>query len=256
MSSASEFNRRMRAAQRKAEQQFKREVDRVNRENQRRVDAFNRKTDTANKAEMARVNREIGKVNRENKRRVDNHNRKVDTHNKKVIDQLNARLGAQAPTVTYRSGEAGLVERVHVSIDFDDGHDYDVFISYARIDGESIATTLRRLLEEHGVSVWLDKIAIQPGRSQARQMDVGLAKAPAGIAILTPAYLAGRFWTERELGALLSKDVLIPVLDQVTFDDVREYSGVLPDLAGFETALDDLPTIADKIIPALLPPTN
>lgn len=253
MSSAGDIQRQIRAAQRKAEQQFKREVDRVNRENQRRVDAYNRKVDAANRAEVARVNREIDKVNRENQRRVDAHNRQVVAANKKAVDQWNARVRAQSPTVTYRPTEADLVERVHESISFDNGREYHVFISYARIDGEQTATILRNLLEERGVSVWLDKVAIEPGKSQARQMDVGLAKASAGIAILTPAYLAGRFWTERELGALLSKNILIPVLDQVTFDDVREYSGVLPDLAGFETAHDDLETIANKIAPALLP---
>jgi len=63
-------------------------------------------------------------------------------------------------------------------------------------------------------------------------MDAGLRKARSGIALLTPAYLAGRFWTERELGVLLSKETLIPVLHNVTFEDVRQYSGILPDLAG------------------------
>lgn len=63
---------------------------------------------------------------------------------------------------------------------------------------------------------------------QSLQMDAGLRKARSGITLLTPAYLTGRFWTERELGALLNKETLIPVLHNVTFDDVREYSGILP----------------------------
>jgi hypothetical protein len=83
--------------------------------------------------------------------------------------------------------------------------------------------------------VWFDEVAIIPGRSQSLQMDTGLRKARSGITVLTPAYLTGRFWTERELGVLLSKQTLIPVLHNVTFDDVREYSGILPDLAGFTT---------------------
>lgn len=83
-------------------------------------------------------------------------------------------------------------------------------------------------------------------------MDRGLRAARCGIALLTPAYLAGRFWTERELGALLHKETLIPVLHGVTFDDVADYSGILPDLAGFETARDDVPAIAEKIAAAIL----
>ena len=75
----------------------------------------------------------------------------------------------------------------------------------------------------------------------------------SGIALLTPAYVAGRFWTERELGALLPKETLIPVLHEVTFEQVAEYSGILPDLAGFETARDSIEVIAQKIAAAVLP---
>lgn len=240
MVSSSEFNRRMREAQRKAQ----REIDRVNRENERRVEAHNRKVDADNK-------REIDRVNRENKRRVDAYNRDVERRNRKTIDKLNRQLRASAPSVTYRPTEEALVERVHGAIDFDDGRQYDVFVSYARIDGEATARALAAALEERGVRVWVDHVSIQPGKSQSLQMDSGLRKASAGIAVLTPAYLAGRFWTQRELGALLHKPTLIPVLDGVTFADVSEYSGILPDLAGFTTGEDDIETIADKIAPAV-----
>ena len=83
-------------------------------------------------------------------------------------------------------------------------------------------------------------------------MDQGLRKARSGIALLTPAHLAGRFWTERELGVLLGKSTLIPVLHNVTFDDVKEYSGILPNLAGFETSRDSIVEIAGKIAAAIL----
>ena len=91
-----------------------------------------------------------------------------------------------------------------------------------------------------------------PGPNQSLQMDAGLRKARSGIALLTPAYIAGRFWTERELGVLLSKETLIPVLHKVTFDDVRQYSGILPDLAGFTTAQDSISDIAKKIAAAVV----
>ena len=82
-------------------------------------------------------------------------------------------------------------------------------------------------------------------------MDKGLARARAGVVVLTPAYLTGRFWTERELAALLHKDTLIPVLHGVTFSDVAECSGILPDLAGFTTELDTFTEIAAKIAGAI-----
>jgi hypothetical protein len=44
------------------------------------------------------------------------------------------------------------------------------------------------------------------------------------------------------------------VLHGVTFADVAEYSGILPDLAGFETARNSMSAIAEKIMGAVLLP--
>ena len=54
---------------------------------------------------------------------------------------------------------------------------------------------------------------------------------------------------------LLGKATLIPVLHQITLDDVKEYSGMLPDLVGFETCRDSLEDIASKIAQAVLVPS-
>jgi TIR domain len=132
-----------------------------------------------------------------------------------------------------------------------------VFLSYVRIAiGAEVSQSLTDHLEELGVSLWFDEVAIVPGRSHPLQMDAALRMARAGIALLTPAYLAGRFWTERELGALLGKETLIPVLHNVTFEDVRQYSGILRDLAGFTTPTDTVEVIATKIAPAVLVDDN
>src|SRR5699024_7765371 len=128
-------------------------------------------------------------------------------------------------TVRYTESERVLADRVHEAVASLDPREYDVFLSYARIDGSEVAGQLQDKLENLGVAVWFDEVAIIPGKSQSLQMDAGLKKARSGVTVLTPAYLTGRFWTERELGALLNKSTLIPVLHNVTFDDVKEYSG-------------------------------
>lgn len=236
-----EFNRKMREAQRKAEQELKREIDRVNRANKRAVDDYNRRAEAHNKKVIADYNS-----------RVRDHNRKADAHNKRVISDINRQLRSSTSGVRYTEPERLLADRVHQAIATLDAREYDTFLSYARIDGAEVAAALRDALEELGVAVWFDEVAIVPGRSQSLQMDAGLRKARSGIALLTPAYLAGRFWTERELGALLSKETLIPVLHNVTFEDVKQYSGILPDLAGFTTNQDGIFDIAQKIAAAVL----
>jgi hypothetical protein len=242
---ANKLKRDLQAAQRKAEAQVKRQVDEINRKNQRAVDDHNRKVRAYNQKVVDQFNRQVNSHNQEVRR--------VNVHNARVVGDLQKQLRSTGSGPRYTPSEQALADRVQESLVSRDEREWDAFLSYARIDGAEAAEALRSSLEALGVRVWFDEVAIVPGKSQSLQMDQGLRKARAGIVLLTPAYLVGRFWTERELGALLRKSTLIPVLHGVDFKAVEEYSGILPDLAGFEIARDDISTIADKIAAALLP---
>lgn len=257
-----EYNRRVREQNRRVAREindYSRKVNehnrKVARENQRAVEEYNRQA----KRHNDEVKRQVEKANRESQRQADaynrhvdsvnKHNSQVDARNKSVIADLTRRLN----TTRYSPEEDQLAQRVAEVIAAQAARETDVFLSYAQIDGTEVGRELCNRLQALGVRVWFDEVAIEPGKSQSRQMDIGLAKAHCGVALLTPAYIAGRFWTERELGALLGKDTLIPVLHGVTFAQVKEYSGILPDLAGFETARHSVAEIADKIAAAVLP---
>ena len=243
------FQSQMRAAQRKVQT----EVDRVNRENKRRVDAYNRGVDQHNRQVQREAQRRVDAYNREVDR-VNTHNRQVNAKNRAAVTALNQKLRSSSSAgPRYTPNERVLADRIQEQVARRPERKWDAFLSYARIDGAEVGVTLREALEALGVSVWFDEIAITPGQSQSLQMDRGLRTARCGIALLTPAYLTGRFWTERELGALLHKATLIPVLHNVTFEEVAEYSGILPDLAGFETRRDPIDVIAEKIAAAVLP---
>jgi TIR domain-containing protein len=251
---AARFNRELREAQRRLEAEVRREVDRANRDYERQLNAHNRDVERVNRENQRRVDAYNRRVDLRNKKVIADYNRDVDrvnAHNRAVIADLNRQLRAGTSGPGYTPAEQVLADRVQHAVAHVDAREWDTFLSYARIDGATVADQLRRTLEELGVSVWFDAVAITPGRSQALQMDKGLQRARAGIALLTPAYLVGRFWTERELGALLHKETLIPVLHQVTFEQVAEYSGILPDLAGFETSRDSVDVIAQKIAAAV-----
>lgn len=246
------LQRQLESAQRQAEQEARRQAQAIN--------DYNRKADQHNRGVVSGINaynRRAAEHNRRLAQQIDNGNRRVDSYNRQV-DTSNQRtiaaLRSARPAINYTPQEDALVERVRGAInDLAVVPEYDVFLSYARIDGAGSAACLRAALESLDVSVWFDEVAIQPGRSMSRQMDIGLAKARSGVVVLSPAYLTGRFWTERELGALLHKSTVIPVLHAVTFEDVSTYSGILSDLAGFDTAKDDVDTIAAKIAEAVLP---
>jgi hypothetical protein len=259
MSNQAALQRALQEAQRRAEAEYRREIERVNRENQRRVDVYNREVQQHNQRQL-----------REQQRRIDDHNRRAQQHNQRVladynrdvqrvnaynqavITSLNRQLRSANSGPRFTVGEQALADRVLHAAPQRDDREWDIFLSYARIDGEQAGDELRQELDRLGVRVWFDEIMIMPGKSQALQMDQGLQRARVGVVLLTPAYLVGRFWTERELGALLHKETLIPVLHGVDFDEVAQYSGILPDLAGFETARDPLQVIAQKIAAAVM----
>ena len=133
-----------------------------------------------------------------------------------------------------------------------DTRDFDLFLSYAGIDGSAVATELHDELRHLGLEVWFAPIAINPGKSTSRYRWTKVSPgARAGVVVLTPAYLAGRFWTQRQLGALLPKDTLIPVLHSVTFAGVAEYRH--PARPGWlHPARDTVAEIAAKIAGAVL----
>jgi hypothetical protein len=241
---------------------FERAIRQAEAHERRRIEAYNRQVDQHNQRERERV--------RENERRIAEHNRKVEAHNQRVLSEynrqiqqvnahnqaafseMNQRLRVAESGPRYTIAERALADRIQQAIVQIDGREWDVFLSYARIDGAEVGELLYTELKTLGMRVWFDEVTIAAGKSQSRQMDQGLSKARAGVVLLTPAYVAGRFWTERELGALLHKDTLIPVLHEVTFGEVAEYSGILPDLAGFETSRDSVGTIAQKIASAVM----
>ncbi|CDR10393.1 toll/interleukin-1 receptor domain-containing protein [Streptomyces iranensis] len=180
---------------------------------------------------------------------VTDYNRAAERHNRQQLAKLRRSSGS---SVSFTVEEQHLVDRVQSAVAEQDEREYDVFLSYARVDGADVAEQLRSELDSLGITVWFDEVAIRAGRSLSRQMDDGLTRARAGVTLLTKAYLGRRFWTERELGALLHKDTVIPVLHGVSFGDVGKFSSFLGDQAGFSTEYDSVEDIAQKIAEAVL----
>lgn len=165
-------------------------------------------------------------------------NRDLTSQVAKVIKDGNRDLERRARRVRARSvpsPEYEVLTEFQDSLAQQPAEKNDLFLSYAHADGWQVAGSLHDGLRSSGVTVWFDKRAMSLGRSQALQMDRGLTNARGGVVLLTPAYLEGRFWPERELAALLHKPTVIPVLHEVTFGQVAAYSAILGDLNGLST---------------------
>src|SRR5439155_357736 len=83
-----------------------------------------------------------------------------------------------------------------------------------------------------------------------REIDKGLAKSRVGIVLVTPALLRrlqGEGIADKELSALLARDLLVPVVHDTTYEALREVSPLLGSRSGLNTAEDAMADVAGKL---------
>lgn len=126
----------------------------------------------------------------------------------------------------------------------------DVFLCHAWDDRKDAAKELHDQLEMKGVSVWFSEKDVLLGATLLREIDKGLAKSRVGIVLVTPALLkrlAGEGIADKELSALLARDLLVPIVHNTTYEDLREVSPLLGSRSGLSTAEDSMANIASKL---------
>lgn len=129
--------------------------------------------------------------------------------------------------------------------------EYDVFISHASEDKESVVRPLARALVNHGLKVWYDEFELKIGDSLRRKIDRGLAKSRFGIVVLSKDFIK-KGWTNYELDGIISKantgeQVLLPIWHGITKQEVLDYSPSLADKVARNTASCTFEEIAKEI---------
>lgn len=106
------------------------------------------------------------------------------------------------------------------------------------------------LLESHGVSVWFSEKDVVLGASLLREIDKGLANSRVGIVLVTPALLRrveAEGIADKELSALLARDLLVPIVHDTTYVALREVSPLLGSRSGLSTSEESMKDIAAKL---------
>jgi replicative DNA helicase len=132
--------------------------------------------------------------------------------------------------------------------------DFDVFISHASEDKQTVARPLADLLKALGVKVWIDESELTLGDSLRRKIDNGLIKSRFGVVILSKSFFA-KEWPQKELDGLVAREdgkekVILPIWHNITINDVRKYSPPLADRLAAVTSRG-LGSIADQIFSAV-----
>jgi len=132
----------------------------------------------------------------------------------------------------------------------------DVFLCHAWDDRKGAAKDLHDLLESLDVSVWFSEKDVALGTPLLREIDKGLAKSRVGIVLVTPALLRrieGSGIADKELSALLARDLLVPVVHDTTYESLREVSPLLGSRTGLNTTDDTMANVAAKIAELVAP---
>jgi hypothetical protein len=126
----------------------------------------------------------------------------------------------------------------------------DVFLCHAWDDRKESAKVLHDLLTSHGVTVWFSEKDVLLGSPLLREIDKGLAKSRVGIVLVTPSFLKriqGAGVADKELSALLARDLLVPIVHNTTFEALREVSPLLGSRSGLSTLEEPMKDIAAKL---------
>jgi hypothetical protein len=132
----------------------------------------------------------------------------------------------------------------------------DVFLCHAWDDRQGAAKELHDLLVSRGVSVWFSEKDVVLGTPLLREIDKGLAKSRVGIVLVTPALLRrlkGEGIADKELSALLARDLLVPVVHGTTYEALRDVSPLLGSRSGLSTAEEQMANVAAKIAELIAP---
>jgi len=130
---------------------------------------------------------------------------------------------------------------------------WDVFISHASEDKDFVHPLANRL-KAMGLLVWLDQFELTLGDSLRRSIDQGLANSKFGVVVISPSFLR-KEWPQRELDGLVAREiagskVILPVLHNISIDEVRRYSPPLADKLAVSSDRG-LASVTDAIIAAV-----
>lgn len=128
---------------------------------------------------------------------------------------------------------------------------HDVFLCHAWPDRKADAKDVYDLLRNEDVSVWFSEVTLMVGTDMRVAIDKGLVNSRIGIVLVTPSMLdklrTDRSIASNELSALLRRNLLVPVMHGVTFEELDQVSPTLASRGGFSTAEEPMEDIVLKI---------
>ncbi len=134
---------------------------------------------------------------------------------------------------------------------------WDVFISHASEDKDTVVRQLADALEKMKVKIWFDEFSLKIGDSLSKSIDDGLQKSKFGIVVISKNFLE-KHWTDYEYRSLLSKEengkkVILPIWHNISKDEVKNFSLYLSDKVALDTSKSSINKIALQLTETIRP---
>lgn len=128
---------------------------------------------------------------------------------------------------------------------------FDVFISHATEDKESLVRPLATALAQHGFKVWYDEFELKLGDSLSKSIDYGLSNSAYGIVVLSKAFFS-KNWTQYEFEGLIARQtvgekVVLPIWHGVSREDILRYSPPLADRLALDSKTATIQKMVDSV---------
>lgn len=138
-----------------------------------------------------------------------------------------------------------------------DDYQYDVFLSHASEDKDSVARPLAVLLEDLGLRVWFDEFEFRIGDNIVDKLNTGINSSRFGTVVLSKAFVdLTKHWTKYELDTLeylwvTESRVMFPVWHNISVHEIRSFRASLANIYGLSTASYTIEEIAKEIYEAI-----
>lgn len=133
---------------------------------------------------------------------------------------------------------------------------WDVFISHASEDKDTLVKELAEKLKKYGVKVWYDEFELKLGDSLSASIDKGLLDSHFGIVVLSPNFF-NKQWTDYELRSLITKEVssgktILPIWHEADKEFIKSKSLYLADKKALNSSVG-IEIVAEEILKVVRP---
>jgi len=128
---------------------------------------------------------------------------------------------------------------------------YDVFISHASEDKDSLVRPLAVSLAKEGYRVWYDEFELKIGDGLSKSIDHGLSQSGYGLVVLSPAFFS-KNWPRYELDGLIARQmvgekVILPIWHKTCRDEILKYSPPLADKLALDSATKSIKEMVSEL---------